>query len=102
MSGTRQSGNRKQGASPKRNTSKKSQTNTKKTAVKQENDLGAEIRLVVLLIVSILLFFSNYKLRSVRFKTVVDFYDNQQGLIRCYCWRFLFCCLSAILGLAAK
>lgn len=33
----------------------------------------------------ILLFFSNYKLRSVRFKTVVDFYDNQQGLIRCYC-----------------
>ena len=60
MSGTRQSGNRKQGASPKRNTSKKSQTNTKKTAVKQENDLGAEIRLVVLLIVSILLFFSNF------------------------------------------
>lgn len=60
MSGTRQSGNRKQGASPKRNTSKKSQTNTKKAAVKQENDLGAEIRLVVLLIVSILLFFSNF------------------------------------------
>lgn len=33
----------------------------------------------------IVLFFSNPKLRSVRFKTVVDFYDDQQGLIRCYC-----------------
>lgn len=59
MSGTRQTGNRKQGASPKRNTAKK-QTTTKKAAAKQENDLGAEIRLVVLLIVSILLFFSNF------------------------------------------
>ena len=31
------------------------------------------------------LYFSNYKLRSVRFQTFVDFYDMQQGLIRCYC-----------------
>ena len=34
---------------------------------------------------SIRLYFSNYKLRSVRFQTFVDFYDMQQGLIRCYC-----------------
>ena len=31
------------------------------------------------------LYFSNYKLRSARFKTYVDFYDVQQGLIRCFC-----------------
>lgn len=31
------------------------------------------------------LYFSNYKLRSVRFRTYVDFYDMQQGLIRCFC-----------------
>lgn len=31
------------------------------------------------------LYFSNYKLRSVRFRTYVDFYDVQQGLIRCFC-----------------
>ena len=34
---------------------------------------------------TIRLYFSNYKLRSVRFQTFVDFYDMQQGLIRCYC-----------------
>lgn len=34
---------------------------------------------------SIRLYFSNYKLRSVRFRTFVDFYDMQQGLIRCFC-----------------
>lgn len=34
---------------------------------------------------TIRLYFSNYKLRSVRFRTFVDFYDMQQGLIRCYC-----------------
>lgn len=34
---------------------------------------------------TIRLFFSNYKLRSVRFRTYVDFYDMQQGLIRCFC-----------------
>ncbi|MCI8517549.1 MAG: PilZ domain-containing protein [Hungatella sp.] len=34
---------------------------------------------------SIRLYFSNYKLRSVRFKAFVDFYDMQQGLIRCFC-----------------
>ena len=31
------------------------------------------------------LFFGNFKLYSARFKTFVDFYDTQQGLIRCYC-----------------
>ena len=34
---------------------------------------------------TIQLFFSNYKLRAVRFKTVVDFYDKQKGLVRTYC-----------------
>lgn len=34
---------------------------------------------------TIQMFFSNYKLRAVRFKTVVDFYDKQKGLIRTYC-----------------
>lgn len=34
---------------------------------------------------NIRLYFSNYKLRSVRFQTYVDFYDTQQGLIRCFC-----------------
>lgn len=34
---------------------------------------------------TIRLFFSNYKLRAVRFKTVVDFYDRQKGLVRTYC-----------------
>ena len=31
------------------------------------------------------LYFSNYKLRSVRFQTYVDFYDLQQGLMRTWC-----------------
>ncbi len=31
------------------------------------------------------LYFNNYKLRSVRFKTFVDFYDMQQGLMRARC-----------------
>jgi hypothetical protein len=31
------------------------------------------------------LYFSTYKLKSIRYQTYVDFYDVQQGLIRCYC-----------------
>ena len=34
---------------------------------------------------TIRLYFSNYKLRSVRFQTFVDFYDMQQGLMRSWC-----------------
>lgn len=34
---------------------------------------------------TIRLYFSNYKLKSVRFQTSVEFYDIQQGLIRCRC-----------------
>lgn len=31
------------------------------------------------------LFFGTPKLRSARLKTIVDFYDGQQGLVRCLC-----------------
>ncbi len=31
------------------------------------------------------LYFNNYKLRNIRFKTYVDFYDMQQGLMRTWC-----------------
>lgn len=31
------------------------------------------------------LYFRSTKLRSVRFKTYVDFYDGQQGVVRCQC-----------------
>ena len=31
------------------------------------------------------LYFSTYRLKSIRYQTYVDFYDTQQGLIRCYC-----------------
>ena len=58
MSGTRQSGGRKSTASRSRSTRKKN-TGARKPAVMQENDLWEEVRLVVLLIVSGLLFFSN-------------------------------------------
>jgi len=33
----------------------------------------------------VILFFNNYKLRNIRFKTYVDFYDMQQGLMRSWC-----------------
>lgn len=31
------------------------------------------------------LFFRNPKLRSVRFRTMIDFYDRSQGVVRCRC-----------------
>ena len=31
------------------------------------------------------LYFGNYKLRNAKLKTIVDFYDGQQGLVRCQC-----------------
>lgn len=60
MSGTRQSGSRKKPSSQSRNTSNKRSTGGKRPVTTQENDIWAEIRLVALLIVSGLLFFSNF------------------------------------------
>lgn len=68
MSGTRQSGSGKNGASRGKSTQStkstgstgRKNTSAKRTARRQENDLGEEIRLVVLLILSGLLFFSNF------------------------------------------
>lgn len=34
---------------------------------------------------AIRLFFNNFKLYSARLRTFVDFYDIQQGLVRCFC-----------------
>ncbi len=59
MSGTRQSGSRKKTASPRKNTTRKN-TGARTPVKVQENDLWAEVRLVVLLIASVLLFFSNF------------------------------------------
>lgn len=32
-----------------------------------------------------LLFFANYKLRSIKIRTIVDFYDGGKGVVRCLC-----------------
>lgn len=31
------------------------------------------------------LYFSNYKLRNIKIRTIVDFYDGAQGVVRCIC-----------------
>lgn len=59
MSGARQSGSRKKTAVAKKGVEKKN-IGTKKTAEESGGGIWAEIRLVALLIVSVLLFFSNF------------------------------------------
>ncbi len=59
MSGTRKTGSRKNTASPGKNMGKKT-ANAYKAEKGQGNDIWAEVRLVVILIASVLLFFSNF------------------------------------------
>ncbi len=81
MSGTRQSGSRKNNASAKKNETKNTRKNNfKKTAAEQENGIWDEVSLVVLLIVSIFLFVSNFGIGGAVGNSLSRFFFGCLGL----------------------